>query len=127
MVICDDAFIQDLNAQWRGEDVPTDVLSFPLFEPGDPIPPGSALGDLVLNLEYAERLVATSDHTRRVAGELGVAPEELAWGLEEEIHFLLIHGLLHLVGHDHAEDEEETRMRALEATLWRASLSGEEE
>ena len=121
VVLCDDAFIQPLNLEWRGEDHATDVLSFPMFESGEPIFEGMPLGDVVINLEYAERLVEKSTHRDRVASELGVDPESLAWALEDEVEFLFIHGLLHLVGHDHAEPEEEEEMKAEERRLWEAA------
>jgi len=120
-VLCDDAFIQPLNLEWRGEDHATDVLSFPMFEPGEPVFPGMPLGDIVINLEYAERLVERATHRDRVAEELGVAPDALSWAFEDEVEFLFIHGLLHLVGHDHAEPEEEAEMKAEERRLWEAA------
>lgn len=109
-----------MNAEWRGEDRPTDVLSFPMVEDVADLMPGMPLGDIVINLEYAARLLETAEHRARVAGELGVAPETLTWELEDEVEFLLIHGLLHLVGHDHAEPDEEAEMKAMERTLWEA-------
>ena len=131
VLLCDNATIHALNQTWRGEDKATDVLSFPLHEfdaPGvfDPAllgeggadEPGLSLGDIVISLEYAEGLVETREHHRRVAAELGVAPETLTWSLDDEVHFLLIHGLLHLVGHDHMHDEEERAMMGEERRLW---------
>jgi probable rRNA maturation factor len=76
------------------------------------------LGDIVVNLEYAERLVATREHRDRVAEELGVEASTLEWGLPQEVDFLIIHGLLHLVGHDHADAVEEAVMKAEERRLW---------
>ena len=105
IVLTDDAHIQTLNAEWRGEDKATDVLSFPLWsreEYHDGVP---ALGDVIISVEYAERLVAGPSHRKRVADSLGVPESDLRWGLEEEVDFLLIHGLLHLIGHDHAEPD----------------------
>lgn len=131
VVLCDNATIHALNRRWRGEDKPTDVLSFPLHEfkqPGvfgpehtPPVQadaPGLSLGDIVISLEYADALTETREHHRRVAQELGVAPETLAWDVADEVHFLLIHGLLHLVGHDHMDADEERVMKAEERRLW---------
>lgn len=95
LMLCDDSTIQELNAQYRGKDRPTDVLSFPMLEPGEEPGPGTLLGDVVISTETASRQ----------AKRRGVSP--LA-----EATFLLVHGILHLVGHDHSTDEEERRMDA---------------
>lgn len=118
LVLCGDDEIQELNAQWRQEDKATDVLSFPMVDDWDTFGEGMPLGDIVISLEYAERLALTDTHRARVAQELGVEAQALAWGLEQEVEFLFIHGLLHLVGHDHAEPEEEAEMKAEERRLW---------
>jgi len=76
VVLCDDAFIQSLNAQYRGKDKPTDVLSFAQDDP-------DLLGDIVISLP-------TAAHQAEVAG----------WTLENEVALLGVHGLLHLLGHD---------------------------
>lgn len=94
LVLCDDAFIRPLNARWRGRDAATDVLSFPLDE-------GDNLGDVVLSQETAARRVKPGQ-----------------WGLEEELLFLLIHGLLHLLGHDHEDPDERAAMESAEQELW---------
>ena len=97
-----DAQIQTLNAEHRGKDKPTDVLSFPVWE-GDfvfPLAPGQSqilLGDLVISIETAARQ----------ARELG---HELA----DEIAFLAVHGVLHLLGYDHGTDAQRRRMFALQ-------------
>ena len=96
LLLCDDAFIAPLNEQWRGIGKATDVLSFPLDE-------GAALGDVVISVETAARRVD--------------APH---WRLEDELLFLLIHGVLHLLGHDHMEPEERGLMEAAEQRLWTA-------
>jgi probable rRNA maturation factor len=121
VLLCDDPAIHALNLQWRKEDTPTDVLSFPLLDDEEDPQAAFALGDIVISVEYAERLVATDTHRARVAAELGVPVESLAWGLAEEIEFLFIHGLLHLLGHDHMEPDEEAQMKAEEVRLWRSS------
>lgn len=92
VVLCDDAFIRDLNKEWRGVDGATDVLS---FEMG-----GDVLGDVVLSVETASRQAAEHGHS-----------------LGHELRILLVHGVLHLVGHDHIESEAAARMRAEEARL----------
>ena len=106
-----DAEIQELNAEWRGVDAPTDVLSFGLVEavPGEPpeleeSPDGELplLGDLIVSLQTAEQQ----------ARSLGVA-------LDEVVAHLLVHGTLHLLGHDHAEPQEEQRMREREVAALR--------
>lgn len=98
LTLVDDAAIRDLNKTYRGRDGATDVLSFPL---GDA--PGEAermLGDVVISVETARRQAAEYD-----------AP------LQREIYRLLIHGLLHLKGHDHEEKDERRAMRREERRL----------
>jgi probable rRNA maturation factor len=94
-----DRAIRTLNARHRGKDKPTDVLSFPLFEPFA-VPRGNGatapevlLGDVVISVDTAVR-------------------QARAYGarLDEEIERLLIHGILHLIGHDHEEPAERRRM-----------------
>jgi len=102
--------MSDLHAEWLDEPGPTDVLSFPMDElrapePGQPSEPGS-LGDIVL--------------CPQVAAEQG---EAAGHGQDAELELLLTHGLLHLLGHDHAEPEEHAEMFALQDRLlaaWRA-------
>jgi len=109
LVLTDDRHIRELNQQWRGEDKPTDVLSFAMDEAADldgpDVPtivggPVGPLGDIVISLETAAR----------DAAELGRPRDELAT-------FLLVHGFCHLLGHDHGEPEEARRMRAEEDRL----------
>jgi len=96
VVFCDDARIQELNAQWRGKDKPTNVLSFPAFELEEDVQP-PMLGDIVMAAETVLR-----------EAELENKP------LENHICHLLVHGLLHLLGYDHESDEEAEEMEALE-------------
>lgn len=123
-MLTDDEHIARLNQQWRGQHKPTDVLSFPLHEPD---PPGAlsedvrALGDIVISVEYAQSTLESATHHRRVADELSVSPDELEWTLADEVLFLLIHGLLHLVGYDHATPGEEADMKRAERRLWQAA------
>ncbi len=92
-----DEDVQALNCRWRGKDAPTNVLSFPA--PQMPAPPQEApfLGDLVL----------AGGVVRREADSAGVP-------LEEQLAWLVVHGILHLLGHDHLQEDERRRMEALE-------------
>lgn len=110
LTLAGDAEMERLNFDHMGERGPTDVLSFPLHEwsidgrhsrmaDDDGVsPPGPLLlGDVVIDLDQALRQAAEGD-----------------WGVAEELVLLAIHGTLHLLGHDHAEIDEEERMRAVE-------------
>ncbi len=115
IVLTDDAEVQELNRTWRGYDKPTDVLSFALQEGEDAHLSGELLGDIVISVETAAVQAKSQEHRGRVEGD---APG--TWCLDDEIAFLIVHGLLHLLGHDHAEPEEEAQMRAEERRLWDA-------
>jgi probable rRNA maturation factor len=110
LTLCGDAEMERLNFDHMGERGPTDVLAFPLHEwtvdgkrsrltDDDGVgPPGPLLlGDVVIDLDQALRQAADGN-----------------WGVTEELVLLAIHGTLHLLGHDHADMDEEERMRALE-------------
>lgn len=119
ILLTDDEEIHDLNRQWRQKDKPTDVLSFSLLEGGMVAPPPGAprpLGDVIISLDTAGRQVAEGC-LPRLWPALGHAEggEAPAWSLLDEITFLLIHGTLHLLGHDHMEPDEAEIMQALEA------------
>ena len=109
VVLCGDAYIQELNKEWRGRDAPTDVLSFPQ---GDPLPgcPVQPLGDLVVSVETAAR-------------QAGLAPgppgdPQAVAALRAELRLLATHGMCHLLGHDHeGELAEAGRMAAEEDAL----------
>lgn len=107
----DDAYMQTLNRQYRGIDAPTDVLSFAQMEPDGTEPPVNtnldiSLGDIVVSLERAAGQAAEYGHS-----------------LEREIGFLVVHGLLHLLGWDHADPAAERTMLAkAEAILARNGL-----
>jgi probable rRNA maturation factor len=98
-----DEEIADLNARWRDRAMPTDVLSFSLVEGDHSMHRGGLLGDVVISVETAARQAA-----------------ERHRALDEVVTRLLIHGVLHLVGHDHEEDEEARRMQGEERRVWRA-------
>jgi probable rRNA maturation factor len=99
VLLCDDAFITDLNTRWRQKPEPTDVLSFAMGE-GEQIGDEDVLGDIVISTETAARQAAGLGHT-----------------LEVELKVLLVHGLCHLLGYDHIEADDAVEMRALEAEL----------
>ncbi|KUM28260.1 rRNA maturation RNase YbeY [Mesorhizobium loti] len=106
IVFSDDAHIQTLNAEWRGKDKPTNVLSFPAFSfpKGGKLPP--MLGDIVLASETVAREAVLEDKP-----------------LANHITHLVIHGLLHLLGHDHETDAEAEAMEAIErAALARLAI-----
>lgn len=94
-----DPAMRELNREHRGKDAPTDVLSFPLHPEGH-ADAERMLGDIVVSVDTA----------RRQAGDYD-AP------LEREVERLLIHGVLHLLGHDHHEPAERARMEAEERRL----------
>lgn len=96
----DDRAIRDLNREHRGKDKATDVLSFPLLAAGDDPLGERLLGDVVISVDTARRQAADYDAT-----------------LEAEVNRLLIHGVLHVMGHDHEESAEQERMRAEERRL----------
>jgi len=96
---CDDQRIADLNRDFRGKPVPTNVLSWPALEeaPEQGNTPEIALGDIAIAYE-------TCLHE---AGEKGVS-------VEDHVTHLVIHGVLHLLGYDHISDSEAEEMEALE-------------
>lgn len=112
LAVVDAEEIRALNRRYRQVDAPTDVLSFPLLElepgmplPTDEIPP--VLGDVVISLEHVYRQAEAYGH-----------------GPKREAAFLAVHGLLHLLGHDHDNPESEARMFGLqEEILVRVGLS----
>ena len=116
VVLTDDEEIRELNRDWRGFDKPTDVLSFALQESEGASFAGELLGDIVISVETAARQMTSGQHRGRVEGDaVGT------WDLEDEVVFLAIHGMLHLLGHDHAETHEEIVMRREERRLWKSS------
>ena len=98
-----DAELRSLNRRFRGLDRPTDVLSFPWASGAGE---GRYLGDIAISIPTA----------RRYAKKAG-------WPLEEELRFLLLHGLLHLLGHDHETDSGD--MNRLQSVLGKKVLGRE--
>ncbi|MFL5670065.1 MAG: rRNA maturation RNase YbeY [Chloroflexota bacterium] len=110
LVLSDDAELADLNREHMGKTGPTDVLSFPVFDPGFPLPPGRRphLGDIVVSVE---RAVEQAVEGR--GGQTG----DVAWSPADEMRLLVTHGALHICGWDHAEPDDEAAMRGLEHRL----------
>ena len=104
VVFVDVATMTDLHVRWMDEPGPTDVLSFPMDEltppRDDEEPPEGLLGDVVICPEVAEKQATTAGHDVRL--ELGV---------------LLTHGILHLLGYDHADPDDERLMFGLQRRL----------
>lgn len=100
LVFSDDAQIRILNAQWRGQDKPTNVLSFPAYpyERGAALPP--MLGDIILARETVER-----------EAQLEHKP------FDHHLSHLLVHGMLHLLGYDHEDEEEAEEMESAERRM----------
>ena len=97
VTLTDDAHIHVLNRDYRSVDRPTDVLSFALTESEEPAildaPYGVVLGDLVISLERA-----------------AAQAEEYGHSVLRELSFLTVHGMLHLLGYDHIEEEDRLEM-----------------
>ncbi|AQX80091.1 rRNA maturation RNase YbeY [Plantibacter sp. PA-3-X8] len=104
IVLVDEGAMEQLHVQWMDEPGPTDVLSFPMDElrPGteeNPTPPG-LLGDIVLCPQVAETQAAAAKHSTM-----------------DELQLLTCHGVLHLLGYDHAEPDEEKEMFGIQRDI----------
>lgn len=95
VLLADDEAVQDLNKRFRDKDRPTNVLSFPAAESAFP-----HLGDVVLGLEYCVEEAKAHGKT-----------------LKDHLSHLVVHGVLHLLGRDHVEDEEAEQMEAEEREI----------
>lgn len=104
VVFADDAYIRGLNRDYRSIDAATDVLSFALDEGDEPAvqdgPEEKLLGDIIISLETAARQA-----------------DEFGHGLEREVAYLAVHGMLHLVGYDHEQEEDKAAMRRREEDI----------
>jgi probable rRNA maturation factor len=101
LLLTGDAQVRELNRTHRGKDEATDVLSFPSLRQGQrQAGPDAFLGDIAISVDTARRQAAQYDAT-----------------LQNEVNRLLIHGLLHLLGHDHIEAAERAAMEAEERRL----------
>ena len=98
VLFCDNPYIKTLNAQYRNKDEPTDILSFPL---GERDPGGRFLaGDIVISLDALKE----NTHFFKVSGD-------------EELRRLLVHGILHLAGYDHATNDAEEQMLQIQENI----------
>jgi rRNA maturation RNase YbeY len=102
VLVTADETVRRLNREYAGEDASTDVLAFSLQEGEEFIVPDRVerLGEVIISFPTAQRQA-----------------EEAGWGIDQEVAHLLVHGILHLLGYDHAVPEEEARMRTREETL----------
>ena len=102
LLFVDNEAIREMNREYREKDTATDVLSFPMYEADEAIEEEEEIlfGDIVISLERAQEQALEYGHS-----------------LEREVMYLLVHGLLHLSGYDHMEEEEKKVMRAKEEKL----------
>lgn len=109
ILIVDNSYIQELNFIYRGLNQPTDVLSFAMNELGEDEPDfdfggeTNVLGDIVISLEQA--LIQSKEYNH---------------SLERELGYLVAHGMLHLLGYDHENPDEQKVMRDLEEKIMKA-------
>ncbi len=99
IALSDGRRLQQLNRDFLGIDAPTDVLSFPAAE-SDPESGAVYLGDIVISVEHARKQALAAGHP-----------------LEAEVQLLVVHGVLHLLGYDHARPAEKSRMWAAQAAI----------
>ena len=108
LTLTDNAGIHAINKQFRNIDAPTDVLSFPLVEYEEseepPVDDENMLGDIIISLEKAEEQANEFGHS-----------------FEREVAFLTVHSMLHLLGYDHVNsDEEDREMRSRQSDIMKA-------
>ncbi|MGI6452996.1 MAG: rRNA maturation RNase YbeY [Syntrophomonadaceae bacterium] len=109
ILLVDNPYIQELNNQYRGIDLPTDVLSFAMNETSGDLPDFEAwqdswlLGDIVVSLEQA--LIQSKEYGHSFKRELG---------------YLITHGMLHLLGYNHENREERSIMRTREEAIMKS-------
>ncbi len=99
IVLTDNDHLQELNLNYLGIDAPTDVLSFPASET-DPESGARYIGDILISVPRAQSQAEAAGHP-----------------LESEVQLLVVHGTLHLLGHDHAEPGEKSRMWEAQAEI----------
>lgn len=102
LLLANDDLVRTLNRTYRGKDCATNVLSFPLLSPDDPIPPEGPvpLGDIVLSFETLQR-----------------ESETLLSRFQDHMTHLVAHGTLHLLGYDHEDESDADVMEELEVAI----------
>lgn len=100
ILLTDDDEMRKLNAGWRAKDRPTNVLSFPAENAVDPAKPPAYLGDVALGLATCQREAREQKKT-----------------LADHVAHLTVHGVLHLIGYDHMDDEQAEAMEPLETEI----------
>ena len=102
IALADDAAQRELNRVWRGKDAPTNVLAFPAADLATPLPPGAPLllGDVVLALETVRREAAEQQKP-----------------IADHLRHLVVHGVLHLLGHDHVDPADAAAMESCEIAI----------
>jgi probable rRNA maturation factor len=99
IVLTDDRQLHELNLDYLGVDAPTDVLSFPASE-SDPETGSAYLGDILISIPRTMQQAEAAGHP-----------------VEAEAQLLVVHGVLHLLGHDHADEDEKSVMWAEQAKV----------
>ena len=104
IVLTDDKQVRELNRDYLGIDAPTDVLSFPASEMDesqiDPETGSAYIGDIIISMPYAAKSAGKAGHS-----------------VEAEVQLLVVHGVLHLLGHDHAKPKEKAKMWKAQAEI----------
>lgn len=106
LLACSDARIAGLNADFRGKPKPTNVLSWPDFDGPVPEPDGDGTGERL----FLGDIAIAYDTCAREAEEGGIA-------FSDHVTHLVVHGVLHLLGHDHEDDAEADAMETLETIV----------
>ena len=99
IVLTDNEHLQELNLNYLGIDAPTDVLSFPASET-DPETGARYIGDILISIPRAQAQADAAGHP-----------------LESEVQLLVVHGVLHLLGHDHAQARQKAKMWKAQAEI----------
>ena len=100
LTLADDETVRGVNAEWRGKDKPTNILSFPMTDLGPGELPGPLMGDLILAHETVAREAREEDKA-----------------FADHFRHLLVHGFLHLMGFDHVEEDDAEAMEAHEVAI----------
>src|ERR1044071_5244656 len=108
IILTDDARLHELTLNYLGVDAATDVLSFPATET-DPETGARYIGDILISIPRAQDQSDEAGHP-----------------LESEVQLLVVHGVLHLIGHDHAEADEKARMWKAQAEILKTLGRSEE-